>query len=191
MWSCGWGWCARALGLVVRLSRKILGKSWEILEPVAKFWESSAGNSGIFVSDGIIHRCTNHDPRRGGISVTCLKRMHAAAQAKKGAGDHERATNKDQQRGAKGGCQTRVPETARWTSVPEQPRGPREGRDRAGEPLPTYPSLSCCSGGQIGEEEKGRTEKGSYPTWSVGQLVGSEVVSGGRNRACLSLTKNP
>ena len=53
-----------------------LGKSWEILELAAKFWESPAENSGIFASsDGIVHgctnhECTNHDPRRGEISIT-------------------------------------------------------------------------------------------------------------------------
>jgi hypothetical protein len=50
-----------------------LKKSWEILEPVAKSRESSAGNSGYFASsDGIVRWCTNHDLRRGGISVTWL-----------------------------------------------------------------------------------------------------------------------
>jgi hypothetical protein len=37
------GVVARALG-----PSDFLRKSWEIVEPVAKFWESSAGNSGIF-----------------------------------------------------------------------------------------------------------------------------------------------
>ena len=48
-----------------------LGKSWGILEPVAKFWESSAGNSGkiweFASSDGIVRGCTNHVPR----TVSC------------------------------------------------------------------------------------------------------------------------
>jgi hypothetical protein len=60
---CGWGWYARA--------SDFLGKSWGILEPAAKSWGSSAGNSGkIWDSDGIVRGCTNHDRRRGGISVT-------------------------------------------------------------------------------------------------------------------------
>ena len=48
-----------------------LGKFWEDLELAAKSWESPAGNSRNFASsDGIVRGCTNHGPRRGGISVT-------------------------------------------------------------------------------------------------------------------------
>ena len=51
--------------------RPTFSENTEILEPVPKFWESPAGNSGNFASsDGIVRGCTNHDPRRGGISVT-------------------------------------------------------------------------------------------------------------------------
>jgi hypothetical protein len=51
-------------------SSDFLGKSWENLAPVAKSWESSAGNSRILASpDGIVHGCTNHDLRRGGVSA--------------------------------------------------------------------------------------------------------------------------
>jgi hypothetical protein len=60
---CGWGWCARA--------SDFLGKSWGILEPAAKSWGSSAGNSGkiweFASSDGIVRGCTNQAPR----TVSC------------------------------------------------------------------------------------------------------------------------
>jgi hypothetical protein len=59
-------WVGVALG-----PSDFLGKSWEILELAAKSWESSAENSRIFASsDGIVRGYTNHDPGRGGISVT-------------------------------------------------------------------------------------------------------------------------
>jgi hypothetical protein len=52
-------------------SSDFVGKSWEILELAAKFWEGIPGNSENFASsDGIVRGCTNHDPRRGGILVT-------------------------------------------------------------------------------------------------------------------------
>ena len=52
-------------------SSDIVGKFWEILELAAKSWEGIPGKCGNFASsDGIVRECTNHDPRRSGISVT-------------------------------------------------------------------------------------------------------------------------
>ena len=93
----GWGWCARALGLVVRLPRKIPG----ILEPVAKSWESSAENSGnseIFASsDGIVGGCTNQAPRtchvtqpRASVKVSCSRAGHKGVTG--GRGNQKRTT---------------------------------------------------------------------------------------------------
>ena len=58
-----------------------LGKSWGILEPVAKFWESSAGNSGkIWDSDGIVREQgvagttrqeAGKDHKKGGSQTIC------------------------------------------------------------------------------------------------------------------------
>ena len=55
--GCGRGWCARA--------SDFLGKSWGILEPAAKSWGSSAGNSGKIWDSCIIrrHRSRVHQSR--------------------------------------------------------------------------------------------------------------------------------
>ena len=119
-------------------SSDFLGKFWKILEPVAKSWESSAENSGIFASsDDIVRGCTNNDSRRTGISVTCLSRVRgltlaAAAWAKKGQrgardsrrspgpGEPQEGHSKCQRMPAKGGHQTK------GTRRPRAARGRRE-----------------------------------------------------------------
>ena len=74
-----------------------LGKSWEIVEAVAKFWESSAGNSGI------VRRCTNHAPRTVSCDSAACLTLAAAARERQGvAGTSKRASGG----AAKGGYQT-------------------------------------------------------------------------------------
>jgi hypothetical protein len=61
LWGCGWV-------LEPWASSDFLGESWENLEPVAKFWESPAGNSKEFRNFRIIRRQRSwvhqYDPRR-------------------------------------------------------------------------------------------------------------------------------
>jgi hypothetical protein len=72
-----------------------LRKSWEILEPVAKFWESPAGNSGKFWDFCIIrrHRSRVHQSRpekrrdlrhvtqpRARVNVSCSRAGHKGPQ---------------------------------------------------------------------------------------------------------------
>ena len=98
----------------------VWGCRW-VLEPAAKFLRVIGRNSGIFVSwDGILHRCTNHDPRRGGISVTWLSRvrglMFAAATLTTKGGQRAQGTRRGLRVKASKGSKGRVPENDPATS---------------------------------------------------------------------------
>ena len=75
-----------------------LGNFWEILEPVAKSWESSAGNSGIFASsDGSQVHQSRPKKRRDLCHVTqlraCSRTGHKGSDRE--SGDHEPRPAKD------------------------------------------------------------------------------------------------
>jgi hypothetical protein len=102
VWGCGWGWCARALGLV-RHSRKILGKSWEIHEPVAK--------SGEWVHQSRPEKrrylCHVTQPRAR-VNVSCNRTDQKGQRNRRGPrNDGPREAGGGGRRRAKAGCRTK------------------------------------------------------------------------------------
>ena len=114
-----WGWCARA--------SDFLGKSWGILEPVVKFWESSAGNSGKFWENpGFLHHQTASFV---GAPITPRERRHVTQPRARINVSCSRADHK----GERGTTEKRVERTAKDSRRTAEGWVPDEGRDRAGQ----------------------------------------------------------